>query len=103
MSDPKKPFMSKWRRDAIKREHAQNATRRQRGASSAPASPLTDPAYPGSVYYTHQTNHFYPDGSYTSESSQSSDSGYSSRSESSYDHGSSSSSSYDSGSCGGGE
>lgn len=104
-----KPFMSKRRKDAIKEEHARNAAARRRN-SSGTYNPLIDPANQASVY--HQTNHFYPDGSYTSEDTRS-DSGFASRSDESYgsrDYGSSSSSydsgssssSYDSGSSGGG-
>lgn len=98
------PFMSEWRKRKIREEHEATARRR---AASSPASPITDPANPASIYY--QSNHFYPDGSYTSTST-GSDSGYASRSEPDYgsrDSGSSSSSydsgssSYDSGSSGG--
>ncbi len=95
MTEQKKPFMSKWRKDRIRQEHAKNAAARRR-TSSGYTSPLTDPANPGAVYY--QENHFYPDGSYTSESSSS---GYASRSDTDYgSRDSGSSSSYDSGSSG---
>lgn len=95
-------------RDRLKRsdEERKRKNRQGRAASSSSVAPLTDPTNPGSVYYQHQTNHFHPDGSHTSETS----SGYGSRSDADYgsrDSGSSSSydsgsSSYDSGSSGGG-
>lgn len=98
-----KPFMSKWRKDAINREHADRAARRRGSSGGAYTSPLTDPANPGAVYY--QENHFYPDGSYTSETSSGyasrSDTDYGSRGSSSYSSNDSGSSSYDSGSSGG--
>lgn len=97
MTEQKKPFMSKWRKDRIREEHAANKARRR--TSSGYTSPLTDPANPGAVYY--QTNNFYPDGSYTSETS--SGSGYASRSDTDYgSRDSGSSSSYDGGSSSGG-
>lgn len=92
-------------KDRLKRYNEDRKRRNRRasasGSATAPDLYLTDPTNPASVLYAStQTNHFYPDGSYTSETS---DSGYASRSEPerpSYDYGSSSSSSssYDSGS-----
>jgi len=92
-------------KDRLKRydEERKRRNRREKTAGGY-TSPLTDPTNPASVFYQHQTNTFYADGSYTSETT--TDSGYASRSDasygsSSYDSGSSSSS-YDSGSsCGG--
>lgn len=93
-------------RDRLKRA-AEERKRKNRRASAAPGSYLTDPTNPGSVYYQHQINTYHADGSYTSESGSGyasrSDTDYGSRESSSYHSGSSDSgsSSYDSGSSGG--
>lgn len=96
-------------KDRLKRYNEERKKRNRRATGSGYTNGVSG------IYVTDttQTNHFYPDGSYTSETSDSGyahrsmpepptyDYGSSSSSSSSYDSGSSSSS-YDSGSSGGG-